>query len=188
MLFKFTYKKYKMRKKSLIILIFFSSTLFFCSQKPDPTPTWNYEPEGILINYKADKLLNEFNGEPHTVVLLVFQLTSIDAFNSQVKNEENLKKILQIENFDPSVVSIDKIIVQPGENNSLVLNRAENAKWVGIVAGYYELIPGFVNQAFKISYSIDENGRFLKKKKEATIEKLSINLILGTRAIKKAGI
>ncbi|MBN1290594.1 MAG: type VI secretion system lipoprotein TssJ [Candidatus Latescibacteria bacterium] len=170
---------------SLITLLL--PTLFFCSQKPDPTPVWSYEPQGITVHYKADALLNAFNSEPHTVVLLVFQLTSIDAFNRLVKTEDGLKKLLQGENFDASVVNMDKIIVQPGESDSFVLNRAENARWIGIVAGYYELIPGFVNHSFKIPFEIDETGRFWKKKKHALIQQLNINLILGTRAIQKAG-
>ena len=40
--------------------------------------------------------------------------------------------------FDPSVVGRDQLIVQPKEKKKVILDRVENTRWVGIVAGYYE--------------------------------------------------
>ena len=177
-----------MSDKRVLFLTLLFSSLFFCAKKPDPTPFWDFEPEGITIHYRADKQLNVYNDEPHTVVLIVYQLTGIDVFNSLVKDEEGLKKLLREENFDPTIVSIDKIIVQPGDRNTLVVDRAENARWVGIVTGYYELIPGLVNNSFKIPFTIEEKGRFWNKDKIAKVRHLHIDLILGTRAIQKARI
>ena len=119
--------------------------------------------------------------------MIVYQLTGIDAFNNLAKNEDGLKKLLREESFDQTVVSIDRLIVQPEDAQTLVVDRAEKARWVGIVAGYYELIPGLVNHSFKIPFTVEQTGRFWKKEKTANVNNLHINLLLGTRGIQKAG-
>lgn len=176
-----------MHNKQILFLTLIFSSLFFCAKKPDPIPVWNFEPEGITIHFKADKLLNVFNDEPHTVVMIVYQLTVIDAFNNLAKSEDGLKKLLREEYFDQTVVSIDRIIVQPEDTKTLVVDRAEKARWVGIVAGYYELIPGQVNLSFNIPFTVRQTGRLWKKEKTAKVNNLHIKLLLGTRGIQKAG-
>ena len=84
-----------MQNKLILLLTLIFTSLFFCAKKPDPTPVWNFKTEGITIHYKAEKLLNVFNDEPHTVVMIVYQLTGIDAFNNLAKNKDGLKKLLR---------------------------------------------------------------------------------------------
>lgn len=176
-----------MQHKLILFLTLMFSSLLFCAKKPDPIPVWNFEPDGISLHYKADKLLNAFNDEPHTVVMIVYQLTGIDTFNNLAKNENGIKKLLREESFDQTVVSIDRVIVQPNDIKTLVVDRAEKARWVGIVAGYYELVPGLVSHSFKIPFSVEQTGRLWKKEKTAKVNNLHIKLLLGTRGIQKAG-
>jgi type VI secretion system VasD/TssJ family lipoprotein len=153
---------------------------------PDPQPSWSFAQGEISVQYRADAMLNAFNGEAHTVILVIYQLTSLDAFGSLTKSEEGLRTLLEARRFDPGVVGTDKIIVQPGEESRLRLDRAEQARWVGIVAGYYDLVPGQVDRTVGISYDIRETGK-IRKKKIARVNPLLIDLTLGTRAIYKAG-
>jgi len=171
----------------LLILVFdtFSCSLY-STNKPDPTPIWKFEPEAIHIRYRADESLNFFSNNPHTLVLIVFQLSGIDTFNDYAKNEDGLKKLLYVGSVDPTVVRTDKFIVQPGERKTIILDRGENVKWVGIVAGYYELMPGLVNQTFQIPVVIEIIGK-IRKKKIAKIEHLSISLFFGSHVIRKDG-
>ena len=159
---------------------------FYCAVKPDPTPEWNFKPEAVKIHYAADSLLNAFNEKPHTLVLVVYQMRELDAFNDLAKTEEGLRKLLEFEHFDPSVVSKDKIIVHPGEEDSLIIDRYENARWVGIVAGYYNLIPEQVSQKFQIPFAIKKKG-LIRRKKYAEISNMIIELILGSEAMYKVG-
>ncbi len=67
------------------------SLLFGCSSVPknvlQEPPA---EPEAIVLNIKADSMLNQYNGEPHTLVLCVYQLSVPDVFKEMVKNDEGL--------------------------------------------------------------------------------------------------
>lgn len=160
--------------------------LLSCARMPDPQPSWTFAPDGISIHYRADAMLNSYNGEAHTVILVIYQLTSLDAFGSLSKTEEGLQTLLEARRFDPGVVGTDKIIIQPGEERRIRFDRAEQARWVGIVAGYYDLVPGQVDRTFPISFDIEKTGK-IRKKKIARVNPLLIDLTLGARAIYKVG-
>lgn len=168
-----------------LLAIVLISYLFF-KKIPDPTPEWIYGPEAVHIQYNADKMLNFFNDKPHTLVLTIFQLTRIDAFNVQVNTEEGLRRLLRAERFDPSVVGINRMIIQPSDSSKVVFDRVENARWIGIVTGYYDMVPGQVNQTFKIPVIIEKKG-WIRKRKIAIIGQINIDLILGPQTIHKAG-
>lgn len=149
-------------------------------------PEWSFGPKAIQIHYAADSLLNVFNEKPHTLVLVIYQMRELDAFDDLAKTEEGLKELLQFEHFDPSVVSKDKIIVHPGEEDSLIVDRYENARWLGFVAGYYKLIPEQVSQKVQIPFVIKKKG-WIRREKYAEITHLIIDLILGSEAMYKVG-
>lgn len=174
---------YQIRK---IFSVFITLHLLSCAVKPEPAPVWDFAPDGIEINYQADQKLNIYNEKAHTLVMVVYQLVGLDAFNELIKDEEGLKKLLQAGRFDPSVVSANKYIIQPGEKNTLNFDRQEKTRWVGIIGGYYGLIPGDVNCLFEVPYSIEKKGR-IRRKKLARIEHLVINIVLGPQAIQKVG-
>jgi type VI secretion system VasD/TssJ family lipoprotein len=156
------------------------------SDQPDPQPVWSFQSQGIYIDYDADAKLNFFNDRPHTLVLVVYQMTATDAFNVLSITEEGLKTLLKAERFDPSVVGINNIIVQPGEKKTKVFDRVENAQWLGVVAGYYKLAPGQVHRTFRIPVVRGVKGR-IRKLKTVSIGTLNVALQLGPQTILKVG-
>jgi len=173
-----------------VLLLTFMAFVFFSvgmsPRQPDPFPIWNFEASGIYIECNADRMLNFFNDKPHTMIMVVYQLTTTDAFNVAANTGEGLKKLLQQERFDNSVVAINAIIVQPGEKRTKVFDRVENVQWVGVVAGYYDLVPGQANQTFRIPVIYSKKGR-IRIRKTVAIGKLHITLNLGPKTILKAG-
>ncbi|MCK5099814.1 MAG: type VI secretion lipoprotein TssJ, partial [Desulfobacteraceae bacterium] len=85
-----------------------------------------------------------------------------------------------------SVQAIKKIFVDPGEKNILILDRAEKAKFVGIVAGYFDLVPGRATCFFEIPHKIEKKGIIFFKKEVAVITDIEINLRLKEHDIKGA--
>jgi type VI secretion system VasD/TssJ family lipoprotein len=156
-----------------------------CAHKPEPVPDWSYSKEAIRISYTADAMLNAFGNKPHVLLLVVYQMKDVNAFSELTKNEETLKTLLKVGGMDQQFLSSDKFFIEPGEKNTVVFNRAEHAEWVGIVAGYYNLDPGKVSRIFEIPFKIETRG-FIMKKKVASIETLTINLILGKHGIQIA--
>ena len=160
------------------------SFLVSCTKKPDPVPSWAYGSKGIEITYTADKRLNTYDNKSHTLLLVIYQLDNVNAFNKFSAYKEGLEKLLAAQNFDASVMGIDKVFVEPGDQKTMVLDRAEKAKWIGIVAGYYNLVPGKANRTFEFTFDVHTSG-WIRRKKEAQVKKLSVNLLLGPNGIQE---
>lgn len=52
-----------------------------CAAKQLPPPQWTYEKEAIRLHIKADNKLNLDEGEAHTLLLCVYQLSDPNTFN-----------------------------------------------------------------------------------------------------------
>jgi len=147
--------------------------------------TRSYEPKGIVIGYKADKTLNFYDGISHSLMLAVYQLDNINAFNQLTKDLDGVNKLLGLSKFDKSVLGYDRYFVEPGETNQIEIDRLEGAKWLGIVAGYYELIPAQAIRTYEIPINIQKKGMYGFRKTEAKIAELRVNLFLGSNSIQE---
>lgn len=167
----------------ILCLLFITS----CGGKhPNPEPEWEYKPKSIQISISADHMLNEFQGSSHALQLVVYQFDSINKFVELAEYRDGLKKLLKAQNFDPSVQAVKKIFVDPGETKKLILDRAEKAKYVGIVAGYFNLVPGRTTCFFEIPHKIEKKGIIFFQKKVAVITDLKLNIRLKEHDIKGA--
>lgn len=179
------------KNKSLVVLsllVIFLPLFNACTtdKKPDPVPARSFGEKAIKISYKSDKELNLYEGKSHTILMCLYQLNDSNIFNELSKSKDGLNKLLGCLRFDESVVGFKRIIVQPGENKTVCLDRAEKAKWVGLVAGYYDLAPGQITHLFEIPVVIKTKG-LLFKKRTAEIGDMSINLFLGPSTIHNIG-
>jgi type VI secretion system VasD/TssJ family lipoprotein len=103
------------------------------------TPAWIYEKDSISLSYKSDSQLNSYQGNPHTIMLCMYQLTDPNAFHQLSDDENGLSKLLACEKFDQSVTSFKKFVVYPASTETEHVDRAEGTRYVGVVAGYYLL-------------------------------------------------
>lgn len=174
------------KKKGYIVLTLWCVLVCLgsCSHKPEPTPSWEYGVKDIKISYTADKLLNAFDDRPHTLLITIYQMNNVNTFKKLSKYGDGLKKLLGAQSTDPSLVAAQKFFVEPGESKTLVLNRAEKARWVGIVAGYYNLVPEKVTKVFEIPVHIKTKG-LIRRKQVAEIQPLHVDLILGPHCIQE---
>lgn len=147
-------------------------------------PSRPYASKAIQIEYRADQNLNTYQDKPHTLALVVYQVTDINPFNNLIKDATGLAKLLQGEKFDPSVMAVDRFFIEPGDTNQLDIDRYENVKWVGIVAGYYDLTPGQVTRIFELPVLIETKGMIFKTN-EARMGLLGMNLYFGPSSIQE---
>ncbi len=160
-----------------------------CGGGPDPTrtnPQWKYAPGSLELRFRADKLLNLYDAQGHTLMLCVYQLSDPNGFNNLVKTEPGLKKLLECKDFDPTAVYYQQLIVQPGEDRIMPLDRAEKATFVAVVAGYYELAPQRSTRLFQIPVLERDEG-ILTTDMVRTPGKLLVNLFLGPVGIQSVG-
>lgn len=162
---------------SFIFLIALS--LAGCGTKePKPEPKWVFKPESIEISYNADVMLNEFKGASHALQVVIYQFDNINKFVELSEYKDGLKKMLKAQNFDASVTGVKKIFIDPGDSGRIKLDRSEKSRWIGIVAGYFDLVPGRATCFFEIPHKIEEQGMIFFKEEVAVISDVKINLML----------
>ncbi|MFO7752661.1 MAG: type VI secretion system lipoprotein TssJ [Desulfobacteraceae bacterium] len=179
------------RSLKIIVSVFVFFAVALCGScggkkagQAGPEPDWSFQPKGIEISYRADRMLNEYQGESHAIQVVVYQLDNLNRFRELAEYKDGLIRLLKAKSFDPSVKAVKKMFVDPGESGKLVLDRAENSKWVGIVAGYFDLVPGRSSCFFEIPDKVEKKG-IVFKKEVPVVMKLKAEILLKNNELKK---
>ncbi|HEV7164212.1 MAG TPA: type VI secretion system lipoprotein TssJ [Gammaproteobacteria bacterium] len=102
---------------------------------------WTYGPRLITLQLEATETLNIDSGQAHALSVGIFQLSDPGSFGGLSASPAGAEKLLdEGATADPSIVDFDRVVLQPGEKRTVYINRAANAQYVGIVAGYYQLV------------------------------------------------
>jgi len=160
--------------------------LFSCASKPVAPAVYSYEAKAINVHLKADSQLNLYQESPHTILLCIYQLRDPNGFNQLREDYSGLTKLLECEPFDASVVSSRRVFVQPGEESTLDMDRGEGAKYVGVVAGYYQLHKENASLVRQIQEKEVTTGRF-QKTTVRKVDKLNLDLFLGPQTMQELG-
>jgi type VI secretion system VasD/TssJ family lipoprotein len=118
------------------------------------TTEWKYQKDAIRLHLTSDPNLNLFGGVPHTLLLCMYHLRDPNAFNQVMDEKDGLVKLLDCTRFDPSVTYAKKVVVQPRQELNESLDRAEGARYVGIVAGYSQLQKERVTRFYEIPVGV----------------------------------
>lgn len=97
---------------------------------------WTFEKDAIVLNFKAEKQLNLKNKKPRTLMVCVYQLKNTTAFNKLTSDQTGLQELQECQVFDLSMAESTRIVVNPGQDVNMRLDRAEDAQYIAVVAGY----------------------------------------------------
>ena len=160
----------------LLIMAFF---LGGCSSPQGPymsesdSVAWTFGPQGIVLNMKASEGLNQYRDRAHTLAMCVYQLSSSKSFDERAQTNEGVSTLVGCQRFDETVIHFEQIFVTPGENRSVVLDRREGTRAVGLAAGYYASNPGSCAKSTPIP--VETTGVFSTRREAA---KLVLDLLL----------
>jgi type VI secretion system VasD/TssJ family lipoprotein len=173
---------WKMVRAGLVCFLI-APFIFSCASAPVEPVKWGYEKDAIELHLKADKQLNFKDKKAHALVICVYQLISPNAFNQLSGSRNGLYSLLECSVFDPTGVAVSKqIVVNPGKDMDIKLDRAEGAKYVALVAGYYTIDKDKITRLYQIP-DVTERSGFLWLNKTTRPDKLEISLILAPRQI-----
>jgi predicted component of type VI protein secretion system len=60
-----------------------------------------------------------------------------NTFNQLLDEDDGMPKLLECKRFDASITGSKRIVMQPGQETTKTLDRAEGTKYLSIIAGYY---------------------------------------------------
>jgi type VI secretion system VasD/TssJ family lipoprotein len=167
-------------KNLLIIMIL--STIAACASQPLPPPEWKFEREAIRMHVFADEQLNLNQGTPHTLLLCVYQLKDPNEFNHLAGFREGLYQLLECDHYDATVATVSRLIVHPGQDRHFTFDRAQDAKYLAVVAGYYTIQKENIVRMIDIPVVIEKSG-FLWRNKVQKPDSVYAELTLGPKQI-----
>ena len=168
-------------KKFCKILFLLLPTLFLSScTKAIIPPNWaEYQPKAIQLYLKSDPNLHLYHNTPHTLVLCVYDLIDPNEFNQLLDEKGGLEKLCECTKFHASVTNAKRFIIHPNKEYTDVLDRPANAKYVGVVAGYYQLQKENVTRLYPHPVIEENTWKTITRKPGI----LNINLYLGPQQI-----
>ncbi len=146
---------------SYVFVAVISTVLSACSTDPMLTVSqdgWTYENKAISISVRSSADLNEVSERPHALSLSVFQLSDTNTFAGLSTTRDGAIELLDKGKIDSTVAQFTRIIIQPGEKKLIKLDRAQTAKYVGIIAGYNQLDPTLDVHLFQIPVVPSKRG------------------------------
>ncbi len=153
-----------------------------CASKPVGLPDYSYSKDAININLHAADKLNVYQGVSHTLLVCVYQLKDRTAYNQLVGKKDGLYKLLRGQKFNPSVTYSEKIIMHPGTDKQLTLDRAEGTKYLAIVTGYYNMSPEKMTRVFDIPVVLERESS-LSLNKVKVVKNIDVSLTFGAERI-----
>lgn len=144
--------------------------------------TWPFAKNGIMIELMSDVNLNFYANRPHTMVLGVVQLEDEKAFPKLLTQPRDLANSLATGNLPKGALHLDRYVVSPDTRIVMKLDRVQDAKYVGIVAGYYQFEPERSARYFRIPLNLASSGLVFKDYSAAPAT-LAMRLMLGPQRI-----
>lgn len=164
--------------------------LFACaSSAPGPreravaAAQWAYGRDAVIVDITTDPELNAFEGQPHTLALFVLQASEQEALRHVDLGALAGVRADTDAGTPAGIVAHTLKVLHPGESTRLVLDRAQRARWIGIVAGYAARGPQ--TRMFGIPLTVRGHGA-LPRRFSATPAPLAVRLRLGATSIADA--
>lgn len=143
---------------------------------------WSYDKAAIELTINTSETLNLYNNEAHSIALTIVQFSDPNDFLLYDQDANKTARLLLDGNDAKGWLSVKQIFLNPGENKTLLLDRAQKAQYIGVVAGYNDLVSEKVARFYRLGIEYDSSG-IIVKKYEAKPAPLQIQLSLGESGI-----
>ncbi len=143
----------------LLLILFIG--LAACAATPElivESDDWVFERKALNIEIEASADLNVRSGRPHSLSLGIFQLNNTNTFSALTATRAGAVEMLNKGKIDETVASYERISVQPGEHKVIWVDRAQTARYVGVIAGYFKLNPKLDIYLFPIPIEATKRG------------------------------
>lgn len=147
--------------------------------------SWDYQRNGIQIELIAAADLNAYFDQPHTLILGVFQLEDSKTFMQLANDAKTLTAMLASGQASTGILHMERYVVSPGTREVLDIDRVQDARFIGIAAGYYRFDPPGAARLFRIPLNIRSEG-LVSTTHTAAPANLALRLYLGRQRILNA--
>lgn len=155
---------------------------------------WVFEDRAIHLHLASPSDLNAISGRPHSIALGVFQLSDPNTFLGLSETKEGALQLLNTGRIDDTIAQFSRIILQPGEEKVATLPRAQGAKYIALISGYYGLNTELDIKVFNIPIKPAKRGfvdlalsnlGLIANEAKAIPDDIYIDISMGRKSTKK---
>lgn len=163
-----------------LLLIVGGLTLFGCStpgglseeDQAKLRADWAYQADGIKLKVTSSDDMNSWDGEAHTVVLGVIQMDDPTEFQRISGDRTALLQLINEGRAPVWSVQLSRYVLNLGvKTATMLVERAQKAKHLGIVAGYYHFDVSQGVKFFSIPLKVtEEDSGYVARPVQVKIE------------------
>jgi type VI secretion system VasD/TssJ family lipoprotein len=160
-----------------------------CGSSPPKDPladvVWSYATDSVLFEIAADPGLNQFDGQSHTLLLGIYETADAQAFRNLAADPNALAETMATGKVPPTFAQFSRYVVTPGQHSYLILDRAQNTRSIGLVAGYAQFATANAARQFDVPVVTKTTG-FIFRTHTKLPGPLVVRLNLGAQGILNA--
>ncbi|OCQ51984.1 Type VI secretion lipoprotein [Photorhabdus australis subsp. thailandensis] len=144
-----------------------------------------YASNAIRLKMTADPQLNVFNNMPNSCTILIAQAEKREQLDKLLANPTLLRNLFAGTGATENILQLDNYVMMPGQSVSLHIDRAEQARYIVLIAGYYPA-PGSAHvRVLSLPLRLEQSG-WWNKSWRAEFVPMNIDLMLGRYAITRS--
>lgn len=143
---------------------------------------WVYAENSIELTFTADKDLNQYDGQAHSLMVVIVQFEQVSAFSAYIGSSPQFSSLLLMNSAPTGMIGLTRLFIEPGQVRQWSLPRQTGAKMIGIAAGYAHLDPTRSARIYQIGVDLTSTGWF-SKTWNAVPRPIAIDLLLGPDAL-----
>ncbi|BBU32788.1 hypothetical protein BTHE68_65220 (plasmid) [Burkholderia sp. THE68] len=160
-----------------------------CSSAPPKDPladvTWSYATDAVIFEITADPGLNQYDGQSHTLLLGIYETGDAQAFRNLAADPNALADTMATGKVPQTFAQFSRYVVAPGQHSYLILDRAQNTRSIGLVAGYAQFGVANAARQFDVPVVTKTSG-FIFRTHTKLPGPLVVRLNLGAQGILNA--
>lgn len=103
---------------------------------------WSFAENTVTLRVQASASLNLYATVPHTISFKVLQLTDVSGFKTLAQSSGGIRTmLLEDQAMIPNVIYIESFLLAPGQINTMVMPRQQDAKFIAVLGGFKDLKP-----------------------------------------------
>lgn len=138
----------------------------------------------ISLHIMPGDKLNSWNDIPNSCSLLIVQSEKKITLQSIMDNPAMIKQMFNGAGSYDGILKIDRYVAMPGQSSTLHIDRSENTRYLGIIAGYYPFPTKQHMLLLDIPVEVKKQG-WWRGKWTAALAPLDAKIILGQEAIRQ---
>lgn len=146
-----------------------------------------YASNAIRLRIAAEPQVNAFNNMANSCTVIIVQAQNREWLDKLMANPVLLRNLFSGAGAAEGLLQLDSYVMMPGQTVSLHIDRAQQARYVAVIAGYYPAPDNTDTRIYPLPLSLSQEG-WLHTHWRAKYIPMCVTLTLGRQTIVNSGV